>query len=288
VKRTQNAPLSRLCYWRVGGHADQLVDVETLAELQQVVSEGPVTVLGRGSNTLVHDEGIRGCVIRLKGALADIDLETGVAGAGLWLNVLIRRLERAGLCGAEPFLGVPGTVGGAVVMNAGTTLGEACDVVEEVTVVLPDGSLRALTVAECGFAYRHSALPPGSVVASARFRLGPDTFHDRRHAFLARRKASQPLSKPSCGSTFTNPPGDHAGRLIEAAGLKGFTIGGAQVSEKHANFFLNTGSASAADIAALIRHARTVVHDQFGVWLRPEVKLMGPWEPGALGPQSLP
>ncbi len=285
VRREAQAPLDKHCFWRVGGPADVLVDVESLEELRQVMRESPVTVLGRGSNVLVHDSGIRGTVLRMRGELAELDTETGVAGAGLWLNVLVRRLEKAGLAGAEPFLGVPGTVGGAVVMNAGTSLGEACDLVDSVTLVLPGGEVRELSGGDCGFGYRSSSLPPGAVVASARLRLVPDTMGPKREAFLARRKATQPLSKPSCGSTFTNPPGDYAGRLIEAAELKGFRIGGAQVSEQHANFFLNLGEATAEDIAALIRHSRAVVLERFGVLLQPEVKLLGPWADDALAPR---
>jgi len=281
---TANAPLKRLCFWRVGGPADRLVDVQTLDELRRAMADGSVTVLGRGSNSLVADAGIRGTVIRLKGELAEANLDTGVVGGGLWLNVLIRRLDKAGLGGAEPFLGVPGTIGGAVVMNAGTSLGEACDLLHEVTVVMPGGELQTLSVEECGFAYRHSQLPEGSVVASARMAFRPDADLDKRAAFLARRKATQPLSKPSCGSTFTNPPGDYAGRLIDAAGLKGHRVGGAQISEQHANFFLNTGDATAEDIAALIRHARRVVLETFDVLLEPEVRLLGPWAEDALQP----
>lgn len=286
MRRQAKVPLQRLCYWRVGGPADMLVDVETLEELQAVVRDGlPITVLGRGSNALVHDDGVRGIVLRLKGELAELDLATGRVGAGMWLDVLIRRLTEAGVAGAEPFIGIPGTMGGAVVMNAGTTLGEAKDVVEEVTLVLSDGEVLQLPVEDCGFGYRTSALPPRSIVAFARLHLVPDDSPERRVSFLARRKATQPLSKPSCGSTFTNPPGDHAGRLIEASGLKGYRIGGAEISSQHANFFLNTGGATAADLAALIRHARAVVLDRFGVLLHPEVQLLGPWEEGALTPR---
>ena len=239
-------------------------------------------MLGRGSNALIHSAGIPGLTLRLRGELADF--ADGIAGGGLWLNVLLSRLDRAGLAGAEMLAGVPGTVGGAVVMNAGTTLGEIGDIVEEVTVVSREGVV-VIPGSSCGFGYRTSELPAG-VVAFARLRLTEDPTGERaeaRRAFLERRKRTQPLDKPSCGSTFTNPEGDHAARLLEAAGLKGHRIGGAEVSVKHANFFLNTGEATPEDIAALIRHARQVVRERFGVDLEPEVKLLGPWPEDALG-----
>ena len=249
---------------------------------------GPVTVLGRGSNALIHDDGIPGVCLVLKGELAGarIDGTRVQAGGGLYLNVLLRRLDEAGLAGAEAFAGVPGTVGGAVVMNAGTSLGEAKDLIEAITVVLPGGEVAEIAGEDCGFAYRHSGLPPGVVVAFAGLALSYDDGSRAaiRRAFLERRKLSQPLSQPSCGSTFTNPPGDFAARLIQEAGLKGFTIGGAQISDKHANFFVNLGDASAEDIRRLIVHARRTVLERFGVRLTPEVKLLGPWPEDALEP----
>ena len=285
---TENAALHRLSFWRVGGAADVLVDVTALEQLQLAMRfDGPITVLGRGSNALIADTGIRGLVLRLRGDLADVRVldDVAICGGGLYLNVLLRRLDALGLAGAEPFAGVPGTVGGAVVMNAGTSMGEAKDFVEGVTLVEPGGTLLELAGPECGFAYRHSALPPG-VVAFATLRLKRDPSGERardRAVFLERRKQTQPLDKPSCGSTFTNPDGDYAARLIQEAGLKGHRIGGAVISEKHANFFLNTGGATAEDIRQLIVHARRVVHERFGVLLTPEVKLLGDWPADAFG-----
>ncbi|MCB9741106.1 MAG: UDP-N-acetylmuramate dehydrogenase [Alphaproteobacteria bacterium] len=286
-----DAPLQRLAYWRVGGPAQWLVEVSTLEQLQGVMrlaGEGlPVTVLGKGSNALISDAGVPGAVLRLRGALAGLELDgpRALAGAGLLLTVLIKRLDDAGLAGAEPFAGVPGTVGGAVVMNAGTRLGEAKDLVESVTVALPGGALRELSAEALQFAYRHATLPPGAVVALARLRLSEEDVEARREArqdLLERRKATQPLNLPSCGSTFTNPPGDYAGRLIEAAGLKGHRVGGASISEKHANFIVNHGEATAEDIRALIALARVTVRERFGVWMQPEVRLLGAWSPDAL------
>ncbi len=286
ARLTPGAPLHKLAFWRVGGPAELLVEVHTLDQLVIAMAfEGPITVLGRGSNALIHSAGIPGLTLRLRGELAEVELEGHIArvGGGLWLNVLLSRLDKAGLAGAEMLAGIPGTIGGAVVMNAGTTLGELGDIVEDVTVVTRAGVV-VLPASACGFGYRRSALPEG-VVAFARLRLVEDdgSRAASRQDFLERRKRTQPLSSPSCGSTFTNPEGDHAARLIDAAGLKGHRIGGAVISEKHANFFLNEGGATPEDIAALIRHARAVVRERFGVDLEPEVKLLGPWPEGSLG-----
>lgn len=278
----ENAPLHKLAYWRVGGCADYLVEAHSLESLQKVLSLGPVTVLGNGSNTLIHDEGIRGVVLRLKGDLAGLEIRgvQATVGAGMLLRVLLSRLDKAGLAGAEPFVGVPGTVGGAVVMNAGTTLGEAQDLVDSVQLVLPGGALQRWTAEDLAFRYRHAELPLGAVVATAELRLSADNVAERRAAaadLLMRRKATQPLDLPSCGSTFTNPPGDYAGRLIDSVGLKGHRIGAASISAKHANFIVNHGGATAQDILDLIRLARERVFAQTGTVLTPEVKLMGPW-----------
>jgi UDP-N-acetylmuramate dehydrogenase len=281
------APLDRQVYWRVGGPAEWWVQVTNLEQLQAVMAKGAVTVLGNGSNILVHDAGLPGIVVRLAGELADLQIDStrAIAGAGLLLTVLLSRLDKAGLAGAEPFSGVPGTVGGAVVMNAGSLLGEAADLVESVEVVLPGGELQTCSAADLAFAYRSSTLPPGAVIARATLALTDEDVEDRlakRQVFLARRKATQPLDKPSCGSTFTNPPGDHAARLIEAAGLKGHHQGNAEISGKHANFIVNLGGATAEEIRHLIALARCTVRDRFGVWMNPEVHLLGPWAPDAL------
>lgn len=284
---TEDAPLRKLAFWRVGGPADLLVEVNTLDQLALAMSGGPVTPLGRGSNALIHDSGVRGIVLRLGGDLAELRVEgtRAVAGGGLALTALLARLDKAGLAGAEPFAGVPGTIGGAVVMNAGTQLGEARDLVRAVTVVLPGGEIQRLEADELRFAYRSATLPDGAVVALAELALSDEEVParlERRRELLLRRKATQPLDMPSCGSTFTNPPGDYAGRLIEAAGLKGARIGGAEISPRHANFFVNTGDATAEDIRQLIVWARRAVFDRFGVLLEPEVKLLGPWGEDAL------
>jgi UDP-N-acetylmuramate dehydrogenase len=285
---TRDLALAKRVYWRVGGPAEAWVEVATLDQLIAVQASGaPVTVLGNGSNSLVHDAGIPGLVIRLTGELADLELDgtQGRAGGGLRSNVLLARLDKAGLGGGEPFSGIPGTLGGAVVMNAGSLMGETADRVLRVAVVLPGGAVRELGPQDLRFSYRHAELPRGAVVAWVDLALTDQDVEARRlrrQAFLVRRKATQPLDKPSCGSTFTNPPGDHAARLIDAAGLKGTRRGGAEISTKHANFIVNQGGATAEDIRWLIAHARCVVRDRFGVWMDPEVRLLGPWSSDAL------
>lgn len=186
------------------------------------------------------------------------------------------------------FAGIPGTVGGAVRMNAGATLGETVDVLESITLVERGGEVVDRPAEALRMSYRTSHLPPGAIVARARLRTVADELArwEAMDAFLARRKATQPLDKPSCGSTFRNPAGDHAGRLIEAAGLKGYTRGGAQVSEKHANFVVNLGSATAADLRAVIEHVQAEVHRQFGVELQREVHFVGDWSDGTAGDEA--
>jgi UDP-N-acetylmuramate dehydrogenase len=285
-----DAPMHRRTTWRTGGAADLLVTASTLEQLaavQRAAREAglPVVPVGAGSNLLVADAGVRGIVVQLDGALADTAAngDALVAGAGLRLVVLLARAAREGWPGLEALAGIPGTVGGAVRMNAGTSLGEVADRLVDVDVVHPDGRVETLPAADLGLRYRHSVLPPGAIVARARLRLEGDAAESSARAagFLATRKASQPLDLPSCGSTFTNPPGDAAGRLIDAAGLKGATVGGAQVSQKHANFLVNTGGASSSDIAALVRHVQDVVEARSGVRLVPEFQAIGAWDPEA-------
>lgn len=288
-----DAPLVKRTWWRAGGPADALVDcadTRQLAALQTVASNHglPVFPLGNASNLLVSDRGIRGVVVRLVGDLAgcEADGDVLVTGGGLKLTVLVSRALRHGWTGLELFAGIPGTIGGAVRMNAGTTLGEVVDALIDVTVVAPDGSSAILPAEALRMSYRTAHLPPGAIVASARFRLtGADAQASRASVehHLERRKATQPVDQPSCGSTFRNPPGDHAGRLIEAAGLKGFAIGAARVSPKHANFIVNEGGATASDIRRVIEHVQAVVAERFGVELHQEVHFAGDWSgwPGA-------
>jgi UDP-N-acetylmuramate dehydrogenase len=286
-----NAPLARRTWWRVGGPADLVAtvrSVEALSNVQQWCARFrvPITVLGNASNVLVSDRGVRGLVLLLDGDLADaVAVGDGqvVLGAGLKLVVALTRAKRNGWTGLECFAGIPGTVGGAVRMNAGSSLGETSGPLVSVDLVLADGRVETWPKERLQLDYRTCVLPPGAIVARARFQTtdaDPDASDELVRAFIERRKATQPLDQPSCGSTFRNPPGDAAGRLIEQAGLKGFTIGGAEVSPKHANFIMNTGGATATDIHQVIRHVQTTVEQRFGVKLKPEVHYLGEWPNG--------
>jgi len=293
LRPRRDHPLRRRGWWRLGGPADLFIEVSTAEHLSLVLQQGlPVTVLGNGSNLLVADAGVRGIVVKLGGEFRTTTLVQGpdgaevVAGAGLGNPVLLKRLEALECSGLGCLAGVPGTVGGAIRMNAGTHLGEIGDRVRQVEVVLDNGQRAILPAADLRFSYRRAHLPPRAIVTRAWLRVENDRtrVEAQRQAVLhhlERRQATQPLEQPSCGSTFKNPPGDAAGRLIDACGLKGTRIGGAQVSEKHANFFINTGDATAADVYALILRTRQVVFEQHGVVLEPEVHAIGDWPPGA-------
>ena len=291
VPFAEDVPLARRTYWRVGGPADGFASVDAVDRLSKVANacfetHCDLVVLGNASNVLVSDRGVRGLVIELVGSLADTETEPAteppvvVAGAGLKLTVLLARAKRHGWTGLECFAGIPGSVGGAVRMNAGSVLGETAEALLGVGVVLRNGSCTEIGAESLRLSYRTCHLPEGAIIASARLRTtraDVQESQERVRLFIERRKATQPLDLPSCGSTFRNPPGDHAGRLVEAAGLKGFSLGGAQVSLKHANFVVNVGNATAADIRRVIAHVEDSVRDQFGVALEREVLMVGDW-----------
>jgi UDP-N-acetylmuramate dehydrogenase len=233
-----------------------------------------------GSNLLVRDGGIRGAVIATQGLPKDLEKLDGSrvrAGAGLPCALLARQCVRWQLGPAAFFAGIPGTVGGALAMNAGAFGGETWTNVESVATIDRGGEIRTRSRADYRVSYRTVVGPPGEWYLGATFALAPDTQASAAtiKALLAQRNATQPLGVPSCGSTFRNPPGDFAGRLIEAAGLKGVTVGGAVVSPKHANFIVNTGTATAADIEALIAHVQDAVQKHSGVRLELEVRVVG-------------
>ncbi|MBS1109872.1 MAG: UDP-N-acetylenolpyruvoylglucosamine reductase [Anaeromyxobacteraceae bacterium] len=273
---------------RVGGPADLLVrpaDPPDLATLLWNCSARrvPVLVLGGGANLLVADAGIRGVVIRLPVDFGE-EWEEGerlLLSAGAPVSRLVQRAAAAGLVGCEFASGIPGTLGGAAAMNAGTRIGEMKDVVERIEVATPEG-LRFVPAAELGYAYRTCRLPPGAVVTRVGFRLRHGDVAASRAVMDAdreHRRRTQPLAWPTWGSTFRNPPGDHAGRLVEAVGLKGHREGNAMWSDLHANFVVNLGGATARDCLALIRLARQRVRERFGVELELEVRLAGEFAP---------
>lgn len=278
-------PLARYTTWRVGGPARRLyrpADSADLVEfLRQLAPDEPLLWLGLGSNLLVRDGGFPGTVVVTQGCLGDMRRvgESEVrAEAGVACAKLARFAARAGLVGIEFFAGVPGTLGGALAMNAGAFGGETWTWVRQVETLDRQGRLRIRGPEEYRVGYRQVEGPAGEWFLAARLKLepgDPQATQARIRRLLEQRAASQPTGQPSCGSVFRNPPGDHAARLIEAAGLKGYRIGGAQVSEKHANFIINTGFARAAEIEELIRYVQNKVERASGVRLVPEVHRVG-------------
>ncbi|MCB9728835.1 MAG: UDP-N-acetylmuramate dehydrogenase [Deltaproteobacteria bacterium] len=286
-------PMAAHTTYKVGGPAAAFVEVhspDALVRLLALLAAAavPWLVLGNGSNALFADRGYSGAVLHLGQGFDHVAVARDAggpgthrlsAGAALSVTRLLRFVKDEQLSGVEFLGGIPGTVGGAVRMNAGTAAGEVSATLEAAELTNAGGA-SWVPAAALGLRYRHSELPEGSVVTAARFAVrdaDPD-MRQRLDAVLAYRKATQPLQAPSCGSVFANPPGDHAGRLIEAAGLKGHTVGGAQVSEQHANWIINRGGASAADVHALIALCRRTVFERFGVELHHEVQLLGDWE----------
>ena len=278
---------SKLTSLRIGGSVDALAtppDRRALARLLALCARRGLRrrVIGRGFNTIVRDEGVDGVLIQLS-ALKRLEqrpdgclrVEAGVSHASL-----TRFCRDHGLSGLEFGAGIPGSIGGWIAMNAGIPSRETKDAVREIEVMSPSGrQLRHLPRERLGFQYRClRGLAPGSVILSALLAVEPSERSRVAAAIdelLERRAATQPIDVPSCGSVFKNPPGGHAGRLIEAAGLKGARHGGAQISTLHANFIVNTGGASASDVLALIGHARAAVRLRTGVLLEPEVRIWG-------------
>lgn len=279
-----DAPIGPLTWFRVGGPAEVLfrpADEADLADfLKALPAEVPVTVIGVGSNLLVRDGGISGVTVRLGRGFAEVaaDDDTVKAGAGaLDLNVALTAAE-AGVVGLEFLSGVPGTIGGGLRMNAGAYGSEIKDVLVEASAVDRRGAIHRVPAAEMGLSYRHSDAPDDWIFTGAllRGRRGdPAEIAGRMAEIKAAREASQPIRARTGGSTFANPPGDHAWRLIDAAGCRGLTRGGAMVSEKHTNFLINTGTASAADIEGLGEEVRRRVHAQFGIALDWEIRRIG-------------
>ena len=280
----RNEKMARHTSWHVGGPADLFftpaheADLATfLRSLDPAVS---VMWIGLGSNLLVRDGGIRGAVIDTHGVFDELERldDTHVrAGAGVACAKLAKQCIKWGLGPAEFFAGIPGTVGGALAMNAGAFGGETWRHVVSVTTLDRNGVRRERPASDYTVGYRHVTGPDNEwfLGAQLQFERKPGVSADDIRLLLARRKATQPIGEWSCGSVFTNPPGDHAARLIEAAGLKGYRIGGARVSEMHANFIVNDGTATAADIEQLIAQVRSTVEKVHGVKLTPEVRMVG-------------
>jgi UDP-N-acetylmuramate dehydrogenase len=291
----ERVPLAPRTSVRVGGGAQLWVrprDPDALVEVLGLLADAsvPWCSLGGGANTIVGDKGVQGAVVKLGPDFVDEAVEeagdhavlTLGAGAPIARFVSLAREQRG--IGVAWAAGIPGTVGGMVVMNAGTPNGCASEHLEAVQVATPDG-LRWVPVADLKLSYRHCELPKGAVLTRARCRVARGTeqevLEDQRaaKADVERRRTTQPLSQPNSGSVFVNPRGDFAGRLIEKAGLKGTRRGGAQISERHANFIVNLGEATAKDVVELISLARSAVRAMSGVELTPEVRLVGTFEP---------
>lgn len=287
---TRDVVLAPYTTWKIGGPADLFIELSeaeaAVGVLARLESHGvPWTVIGNGSNVLVADEGYRGAVLWLGGELATLALVRDAfgpgrhrveAGAGLSLTKLLRLAKDESLSGLWVLGGIPGTVGGAVRMNAGTRWGEVKETLSSVEIATRAG-LTTLPASALGLSYRHSRLPFGALVTRASFEVGDadPAMRAKLDEVLAHRKATQPLQMPSCGSVFANPLGDSAGRLIEAVGLKGHRIGDLEISDQHANWIVNTGRGTARDALALIELAQTRVADTFGIALRPEVIRIG-------------
>lgn len=281
-----NEPLANHTTWRIGGPADLLIqpkDKDSLILAVQLIHRHniPWSVIGRGSNLLVRDGGIRGAVLKVAEGLSHCEFrgQEVCVGAGYSMIRLTVEAGKMGLTGMEFAGGIPGSVGGAVYMNAGAHGSDLSRILKTAEILFEDGEVLVLTNEELNFAYRTSLLQKKKgVVLEATFQLREG---DRRAiaAVLAankdRRRQTQPLQMPCAGSVFRNPPGDHAGRLIESAGLKGFQIGGAQISEMHANFIVNRGGATASDVLTLMDHVRRTIMEKFGVDLHPEVLVVG-------------
>ena len=293
VKAERHAPLAKLSTMRVGGPADLLATAHNAFELRALVRfararELPLTLIGRGSNIVISDRGVRGLVVHVRAEGSKVvDGTIYQAEAGVPMARAATETQRAGLSGLEFGLAIPGTVGGAVWANAGAHGADVAAILESADVLLPDGTEARVPAAELGLAYRESRFKhqatdrPAEVVVGARFRLAEasaDEIKERLDDIRRWRQAHQPLGIPSAGSTFRNPAGGpSAGELIERAGLKGTTEGGATVSEKHANFFVNDRKGTAADLRRLVDRVHATILESTGVDLVPEVVFVGDW-----------
>lgn len=285
VRVRRDEPMSRHTSWHVGGPAEVFFNPrnreDLAAFLKTLASDVPIQWIGLGSNLLIRDGGLKGVVISTHGTLDRLDRlnQNQVYGeAGVACARIAKQCVKWGLGPAEFFAGIPGTLGGALAMNAGAFGGETWRHVVEVETIDRHGQVRTRAASEFQWSYRQ-VTPPAEgewfVAARLTFERNKATHDAQIRELLERRKAAQPIGEWSCGSVFTNPPGDHAARLIDTAGLKGFRIGDAAVSEKHANFIINHGKATAADLERLIQHVQNTVEQVHGVKLHPEVRVVG-------------
>lgn len=281
----KDEPMSRHTTFRIGGPADYFVcpDREQIAAVLAVAKKCgmAITVIGNGSNLLVGDKGIRGLVVEIGSAMNQIMVDKNhiTAGAGALLSQVAAKAAAAELGGMEFAAGIPGSVGGAVTMNAGAYGGEMKDILRTVTVLTPEGELKTLDVSEMDLSYRHSCVPEQQyIVLEAEIELGykpEEEIRAQMEELRNKRIEKQPLEYPSAGSTFKRPEGYFAGKLIMDAGLRGYRVGDAQVSERHCGFVINRKNASAQEVRQLMQDVQDKVKAQFGVMLEPEVKMLG-------------
>ena len=281
----KNEPLKNHTSFKIGGPAEEFSEAKStedvIALIEYAKQKGiPYMIMGNGSNLLVSDKGVKGLVIKISKGFDNVEIigERVIAEAGILLSKLSNIVAERELSGMEEVSGIPGTLGGGIYMNAGAYGGEMKDFIEKVT-YLSNGEIKVAEKDELDFGYRHSRFSgTDDIILSAELSLKKGDIAEIRKKmadFNERRCSKQPLSMPSAGSTFKRPEGYFAGKLIEDAGLKGFSIGGAQVSEKHSGFVVNTGSATAEDVFSLIKHIQDTVYAKFGIKLETEVKLVG-------------
>lgn len=279
--------MSRHTSWRIGGPAALFVRADTTTALTRTIDvlsrEGVEwVILGKGSNVLVSDEGYRGCVITLGRDFSRISADTGdgvvSAGAGVVLARLVGEVLKRSLAGLECCVGIPGCVGGAISMNAGTARDWIGTVVHDVVTLRPGYGLVRYNASEIEWGYRHTSIPTNEIILEATLTLTPserESVSREMDKRLQARRRTQPMGKPSCGSIFRNPPGQSVGKMLESCGLEGYSVGGAQVSDIHANFIVNNGGATAQDALAVMRQMFQRVREDYGIELQPEVKFLG-------------
>ena len=280
-----NESLKKHTTYGIGGPADLMIfpkSKQDLIKVIEIINENKIqlTILGSGSNVLVSDNGIRGAVISLKNSLKKIEVDDNIlyAECGTMLGKIVKHAVKNNLIGLENLNGVPGTLGGALIMNAGAWGGEISENLVHVEIMNSKNEIQKIQKKDLNFSYRQSSFNKDDILLSAKFNLkkaDKDVIKDNFIEAQSGRKKSQPLNKRSAGSLFKNPKNNSAGKLLDEAGLKGFSIGDAKISEKHANFFINDGDASSRDMLMLIKKAHKEVKDKFNVNLSLEVKLMG-------------